>query len=491
MRRPAALLATLAVASAQQNLKIRGVNLGGWLVLEQWIKPSLFSEWNAFDKTQPRDQWTYCAALGKKECKRRLEEHWDSWVTESTIADLADAGITHVRIPIGHWITCDIDEDEPYVCGEWTYLQRVAAWCQKYDILVWLDLHTAPGSQNGFDNSGRTGATHWDKSMAHVNRTLRVVEEIATWVVRDAALANVTTGFGLLNEPDAGIDYWRMLHYYEDAYASIRRVLGVEVAVYVGDMFNPKNFNWFWVSKDNAPQGASNEAENVYLDSHIYACFVDDLKAMTPQQHIRQVCKFERDHLNQCCWDGLPPKATELKRFVGEWTAAYDQTPSPELQRHFQHHPRALTPERCTFLHQYVLAQMMTYEASEEENLCYLPPKSVAGDFHGWFFWNFRMELDVYREWDYLRGVKEGWIPKLERGRTVEAQTGLTCTTLEAEALQCTTEVVAPFPPIRHWRGVPCVAPAVPEVVSLFLVQAFAWVGAGCVFMFLLYGCAR
>ena len=48
------------------------------------------------------------------------------------------------------------------------------------------------------------------------------------------------------------------------------------------------------VSKDNAPQGPSNEAENVYLDSHIYACFVDDLKAMTPQQHIRQVCKFER-----------------------------------------------------------------------------------------------------------------------------------------------------------------------------------------------------
>ena len=55
----------------------------------------------------------------------------------------------------------------------------------------------------------------------------------------------------------------------------------------------------FWVSKDNAPQGPSNEAENVYLDSHIYACFVDDLKAMTPQQHIRQVCKFERDHIVQ------------------------------------------------------------------------------------------------------------------------------------------------------------------------------------------------
>ena len=159
-------------------------------------------------------------------------------MTESTISDLADAGITHVRIPIGHWITCDIADDEPYVCGEWTYLKRVAEWCQKYDVLVWLDLHTAPGSQNGFDNSGRTGDALWDKSMANVNRTLRVVDEIASKVAEDDALSSVTTGFGLLNEPDAGIDYWRMLNYYEDAYATIRRVLGKDVAVYVGDMFS-------------------------------------------------------------------------------------------------------------------------------------------------------------------------------------------------------------------------------------------------------------
>ena len=243
----------------------------------------------------------------------------------------------------------------------------------------------------------------------------------------------------------------------------------------------------FWVSKDNAPQGPSNEAENVYLDSHIYACFVDDLKAMTPQQHIRQVCKFERDHINQCCWDGLPPKPTELKRFVGEWTAAYDQTPSPELEKHFREHPRELTPERFRFLEQFVLAQMMTYEATPEENLKYLPPKSVAGDFHGWFFWNFRMEETVYREWDYLRGVKEGWIPKLERGETVEEQTGTDCAQLEEEALACTTEVVDPFPKIPHWKGIPCIAPSPAEVASLFLLKAFACVGVVAVVLFVLY----
>ena len=59
----------------------------------------------------------YCETLGKAECRARLEAHWDTWVTEDAIADLAAAGITHVRVPVGHWIACDVADDEPYVCG--------------------------------------------------------------------------------------------------------------------------------------------------------------------------------------------------------------------------------------------------------------------------------------------------------------------------------------------------------------------------------------
>ncbi len=32
---------------------------------------------------------------------------------------------------------------------------------QDLDMVAVIDLHTAPGSQNGFDNSGRTGDPHW------------------------------------------------------------------------------------------------------------------------------------------------------------------------------------------------------------------------------------------------------------------------------------------------------------------------------------------
>ena len=262
-----------------------------------------------------------------------------------------------------------------------------------------------------------------------------------------------------------------MLSFYNHAYGVIRSILGDGVSVYIGDMFNPQSFNWYWHA------GNPIEATNVFLDSHIYACFVDDLKAMTPRQHITQVCRYERAHINQCCWDGWPPEPTELGRFVGEWTGAFDRTPSPELERAYantlqyqalsdddkkknkeevlKYVSPTLTPERQEFLKQYVLAQMMTYEATPEDSKPWIPTGGAL-DFHGWFFWNFKMEADVYQEWDYLRGVAEGWIPKLQRGLSIEDQFGITCEDLEEDASDCTDGVVDPYPPIKGWKGVAC-----------------------------------
>lgn len=77
-------------------------------------------------------------------------------MTEDDLAFLAKSGINHVRIPFGYWIFGDIRSDEPWVDGELKYLERGIKWAAKYNIHVILDLHCAPGSQNGFDNSYAT-----------------------------------------------------------------------------------------------------------------------------------------------------------------------------------------------------------------------------------------------------------------------------------------------------------------------------------------------
>ncbi len=54
--------------------KIRGVNLGGWLVLEPWITPSIFEEVNVGkDKGTIVDEWTFHRRCNISHIYERLE----------------------------------------------------------------------------------------------------------------------------------------------------------------------------------------------------------------------------------------------------------------------------------------------------------------------------------------------------------------------------------------------------------------------------------
>ena len=65
-------------------------------------------------------------------------------------------------------------------------------------------MHTAPGSQNGFDNSGRRGPIRWLEG-DNVERTLRILEKItqnmADWIAEGHIKEETMYGIELLNEP--------------------------------------------------------------------------------------------------------------------------------------------------------------------------------------------------------------------------------------------------------------------------------------------------
>jgi glucan 1,3-beta-glucosidase len=46
-------------------------------------------------------------------------------------------------------------------------------------LKVIIDLHGAPGSQNGFDNSGQRGSANWGYNQGDVQRTKEIVEGIS------------------------------------------------------------------------------------------------------------------------------------------------------------------------------------------------------------------------------------------------------------------------------------------------------------------------
>jgi len=387
--------------------KIRGVNLGGWLVLEPWIKPSLFEQFDT--EKMVSDQWMFCEALGRKECRRQLEKHWDSWLLESDLEFLADAGINHVRIPVGYWLFGDIRAGEPWVDGELPYLERAIRWCQKHKLHVVLDLHCAPGSQNGFDNSGRKGDVHFADAEVgkngrtvypNIQRALQFIANLTAHFSQDEFKGTVV-GIELVNEAFITIPIEVVKDYYLQGYEIVKQN-GDTMAVIIGDSFRFGAWNDFMFPP---------HYRHVWIDTHIYQLFDVARLQMTWAQHTQQTCKLNKPEV----------AVAPLSTMVGEWCLAttdcakwlngynvgsrFDGTfptkgAGPVLgscigQENI-HNKTIWTPEYRAFLTEYAQKQMDAYE---------------SGSSSGWFFWNFKTEKGA-PQWDYMLGVREGWIPK-------------------------------------------------------------------------------
>ena len=72
-------------------------------------------------------------------------------------------------IPVGYWSVPSSISASPYIPGAWPYIQRAVTWARTDGLHTIIDLHGAPGSQNGYDNSGqRTNSPQWALDPANV-----------------------------------------------------------------------------------------------------------------------------------------------------------------------------------------------------------------------------------------------------------------------------------------------------------------------------------
>lgn len=142
-------------SSDAKKYRFRGTSLGGWLVLEPWITPSLFYQFlgagEKYGEAKDHvafDSYTFCEVLGSDEANRQLRLHWQHWVTEEQIRNLANLGIDTIRIPIADWMYISYP---PFDTGCWDgaleALDAVLDMCSAHKLNVMLDLHAVRGSQ--------------------------------------------------------------------------------------------------------------------------------------------------------------------------------------------------------------------------------------------------------------------------------------------------------------------------------------------------------
>ena len=305
--------------------RIRGVNLGGWLVLERWMKESLFEGVDGTDET------AFSVQLGREEASRRLREHWDTWITETDFKWISEHGFNAVRIPVGHWIFGAASgypyherygaDPHPYVDGGIERLDRAFDWAERHGLMILVDLHCAPGCQNGFDNGGMEGVIDWHKrsnwfsrvakrlkgKKEYVDFTIDTLERIAERYGRRKALWGIET----LNEPHWDISDEVLQHFNRRAYTAIRKHCPPENgAVVIHDGFRGPRIREVFGGRYQEP-GFS----NVVLDVHRYQCFDNGLKALDAVGNIRQAqgpLAYELCGLEACL----------LWTVCGEWSLA-------------------------------------------------------------------------------------------------------------------------------------------------------------------------
>ncbi|KAG6884330.1 hypothetical protein C0993_012080 [Termitomyces sp. T159_Od127] len=257
------------------SVKVRGVSLGGWLVLESWITPSIFD--NAGDD-RIVDEYTFGEYQDQAKAIAVLQAHWDSWITESDFRDIAAAGLNHVRIPIGYW-AFDVSGGEPYIQGQHFYLEKAVSWAEKYGLKVIINLHGVPGSQNGFDNSGQlTSNPSWYLSQSNVDRTRAIIKQLANTYKE----SSVVTAIAALNEPKGFLndDMLRVTtQYWYDSYGDIRYPYGTlqegNTVLIISDAFLGLNqWRTFMPSANYS---------GVMMDIHKYQLFSDDVSTTSDE----------------------------------------------------------------------------------------------------------------------------------------------------------------------------------------------------------------
>ncbi|KAF7328260.1 Glycoside hydrolase family 5 protein [Mycena venus] len=219
---------------------IYGVNLGGWFVLEPFIAPALFQQYPSAS-----DEWslsTLMAADGTLQAK--LEEHYDTFIVSSlqnkTSLKSLGQGLNWVRLPIPFWaistwsnVGIDADgnvESEPFLESvAWKYVVRLFGWARKYGIRVNLDLHAVPGSQNGYNHSGKGGQINFLNGImgiANAQRTLDYIR-IITEFISQPEYRDVVQMFGIVNEARLQIIGRDQLSaFYLEAHNMIRAITG-------------------------------------------------------------------------------------------------------------------------------------------------------------------------------------------------------------------------------------------------------------------------
>lgn len=398
--------------------KIKGVNLGNWLVLEKWMLPELF------EGTGAEDEVWLNRKMNPAELKEKMKEHRDTFITEQDFAFIKEQGIWLLRIPVPYFIF----GDRPPFNGCVEYLDKAFDWAEKYGLQILIDLHTVPGSQNGYDNGGLTGVCKWCKNPEEVEFALTVLERLAKRYGQREGLY----GIEVLNEPISFLVYATapstgkavdkeeakgsgyvplpfLENFYRNAYRRLRKILPENKTIVFHDGFRLRHWGKFFHKE---------HMKNVVLDTHIYIFAMESFVPIH-MPWVYQIYIKSQQRLIERIQKDVPV-------VVGEWCICNKYAEKAVSQAKSEETAAKEKQEKTTS--EVKLAEDISDKSAkviEQDELRKKRYLEIAAmqlqaweSGAGWIYWSYQFKpnrkepLDEkWKEsWDFSRCVENGWI---------------------------------------------------------------------------------
>lgn len=218
---------TKIVNAEGKEIQLKGVNLGSWLIWEDWLCPyeEATDHYDVLEKLINR--------FGEEKALELMNTFYDNWITEYDLDEIKEMGFNCVRVPF--WYRNFYYADGSKILddnGEWDFsrLEWVVEECSKREMYVILDMHGAVGYQSDAPHSGKGNSCGLYTRDEQGEKNREMTDEL--W----SAIASVFKGnpavamYDLLNEPMCDVDCTEVRrrvnneYIYSRLYNTVRKV---------------------------------------------------------------------------------------------------------------------------------------------------------------------------------------------------------------------------------------------------------------------------
>ena len=216
-------------------VELRGLDLGGWFIMEPWMCPA--------DSGGLPDTYSIISELdsrfGVTAEQSLIRTYQTSWITTNDLNNITNGGFNLVRVPVwwGNFYSITNTTSSGWRSDAFAELDWVVTNCAARGIYVVIDMHGVVGGQSTSDDTGEENVNAYWTNSVDQSETAYMWTQLASHYCTNTAVA----GYDLINEPDNAPSTAAVWAAYNSLYDTVRAADPNHIVIMEGTFGN-----WDW-----------------------------------------------------------------------------------------------------------------------------------------------------------------------------------------------------------------------------------------------------